>query len=82
MVLPTTDGQQPLAIHTELNTGSYIDLVRPISTAGGGNETVVVTRQLAAFFDDLDPAALSEARLAQALLLNIAAAARVTQAGR
>lgn len=79
---PTTDGQQPLAIHTELNTGSYIDLVRPISTAGGGNETVVVTRQLAAFFDDLDPAALSEARLAQALLLNIAAAARVTQAGR
>ncbi len=78
---PTTDGQQPLAIHTELNTGSYIDLVRPISTAGGGNETVVVTRQLAAFFDDLDPAALSDARLAQALLLNIAAAATVTQTG-
>ena len=79
---PTTDGQQPLAIHTELNTGSYIDLVRPISTAGGGNETVVVTRQLAAFFDDLDPAALSETRLAQSLLLNIAAAATVTQTGR
>lgn len=78
---PTTDGQQPLAIHTELNTGSYIDLVRPISTAGGGNETVVVTRQLAAFFDDLDPAALSDARLAQSLLLNIAAAATVTQTG-
>ncbi len=79
---PTTDGQQQLAIHTELNTGSYIDLVRPISTAAGGNETVVVTRQLAAFFDDLDPAALSDARLAQALLLNIAAAATVTQTGR
>lgn len=78
---PTTDGQQPLAIHTELNTGSYIDLVRPISTAAGGNETVVVTRQLAAFFDDLDPAALSDARLAQSLLLNIAAAATVTQTG-
>lgn len=78
---PTTDGQQPLAIHTELNTGSYIDLERPISTAGGGNETVVVTRQLAAFFDDLDPAALSETRLAQSLLLNIAAAATVTQTG-
>ena len=78
---PTTDGQQPLAIHTELNTGSYIDLVRPISTAAGGNETVVVTRQLAAFFDDLDPAALSETRLAQSLLLNIAAAATVTQTG-
>ena len=78
---PTTDGQKPLAIHTELNTGSYIDLVRPISTAGGGNETVVVTRQLAAFFDDLDPAALSDARLAQSLLLNIAAAATVTQTG-
>ena len=55
--------------------------MRPISTAGGGNETVVVTRQLAAFFDDLDPAALSDARLAQALLLNIAAAATVTQTG-
>jgi len=71
--------QTPLAIHTELNTGSYIDLERPISTAGGGDETVVVTRQLAAFFDDVDPAALSEARLAQSLLLNIAAAATVTQ---
>ncbi len=74
-----SETQTPLAIHTELNTGSYIDLERPISTAGGGDETVVVTRQLAAFFDDLDPAALSEARLAQSLLLNIAAAATVTQ---
>jgi hypothetical protein len=76
-----SETQQPLAIHTELNTGSYIDLVRPISAGDGGKETVVVTRQLAAFFDDVDPAALSEARLAQSLLLNIAAAATVTQTG-
>jgi hypothetical protein len=76
-----SETQTPLAIHTELNTGSYIDLERPISTGVGGNETVVVTRQLAAFFDDLDPAALSDARLAQSLLLNIAAAATVTQTG-
>lgn len=74
--------QQPLAIHTELNTGSYIDLVRPLSTGVGGSETVVVTRQLAAFFDDVDPAALSDARLAQSLLLNIAAAATITQPER
>ena len=78
---PGSETQTPLAIHTELNTGSYIDLERPVSTAAGGNETVVVTRQLAAFFDDLDPAALSETRLAQSLLLNIAAAATVTQTG-
>jgi hypothetical protein len=78
---PGSATQQPLAIHTELNTGSYIDLERPISTPAGGDETVVVTRQLAAFFDDVDPAALSEARLAQSLLLNIAAAATVTQTG-
>ena len=78
---PGSETQRPLAIHTELNTGSYIDLERPVSTAAGGNETVVVTRQLAAFFDDLDPAALSETRLAQSLLLNIAAAATVTQTG-
>lgn len=77
-----SETQTPLAIHTELNTGSYIDLERPVSTAAGGNETVVVTRQLAAFFDDLDPAALSEAQLAQSLLLNIAAAATGTQTGR
>jgi hypothetical protein len=76
-----SETQQPLAIRTELNTGSYIDLERPISTPAGGDETVVVTRQLAAFFDDVDPAALSEARLAQSLLLNIAAAATVTQTG-
>ena len=78
---PGSETQTPLAIHTELNTGSYIDLERPVSTAAGGNETVVFTRQLAAFFDDLDPAALSETRLAQSLLLNIAAAATVTQTG-
>jgi hypothetical protein len=79
---PGSATQEPLAIHTELNTGSYIDLVRPISAGDGGNETVVVTRQLAAFFDDVDPAALSDARLAQSLLLSIAAAATVTQPER
>jgi hypothetical protein len=79
---PGSETRQPLAIHTELNTGSYIDLVRPISAGDGGNETVVVMRQLAAFFDDLDPATQSETGFEQALLLNIAAAATVSQPER
>jgi hypothetical protein len=78
---PGSETRQPFAIHTELNTGSYIDLVRPISAGDGGNETVVVMRQLAAFFDDLDPATQSETGFEQSLLLNIAAAATVTQTG-
>jgi len=79
---PGSATREPLAIHTELNTGSYIDLVRPISAGDGGNETVVVTRQLAAFFDDLDPATQSQTGFEQALLLNIAAAATVSQPER
>ena len=79
---PTSDGPQPLAIHTELNTGSYIDLVEPIEVRAGSGATVTVTRELAHFFDDLDPATASPTGLSQALLLNIAAAATVTQSVR
>lgn len=79
---PGSATQEPLTIHTALNTGSYIDLPQPIETAEGGTARVVLTRQLAAFFDDLDPATQSETGFAQALLLNIAAAATVSQPAR
>ena len=79
---PGSETQTPLAIHTELNTGSYIDLVEPIEVRAGSGATVTVTRELAHFFDDLDPATASPTGLSQALLLNIAAAATVTQSGR
>ena len=78
---PGSETQTPLAIHTELNTGSYIDLVEPIEVRAGSGATVTVTRELAHFFDDLDPATASPTGLSQALLLNIAAAATVTQTG-
>ena len=71
----SSSGEQPLAIHTELNTGSYLDLVVPIEVQKGRDATVVVTRTLAHFFDDLDPAESSETAFTQSLLLNIAAAA-------
>ena len=79
---PTSDGPQPLAIHTELNTGSYIDLVTPIDIQPAQGATVAIRRELAHFFDDLDPASASPTGLSQGLLLNIAAAATVTQSGR
>lgn len=77
---PASGSQQPLAIHTELNTGSYLDLVTPIEVEAGAGATVTVRRELAHFFDDLDPVNATQAGFAQALLLNIAAAAASSQA--